>query len=116
VIEHLGLMGTGSTGTNVGIKNCCAQEHSLVSDVLIANVATGIALSDSYAENSGPYSNITMSNVNKCVSIEQGSTGKPIPVTRGFHGLTCTLSSTSNSSAAILIDGSDNSLGGHQHY
>jgi hypothetical protein len=103
VIEDLGLQGNGSVN---GIVNCCAQELSRVNDVFISNVATGLAVTDKYAENSGPYTNITMSNVNVCVSIETGSNGAPI--TRGVHGLTCAVNNTT--SPAILIDSPNNSL------
>jgi hypothetical protein len=105
VVEHLGLQGNGSVN---GIANCCAQELSRVNDVFISNIATGLAITDKYAQNSGPYTNLTMSNVTMCVSIETGTNGAPI--TRGVHGLTCSVSSTSNSAAAIMVDSPNNSL------
>jgi hypothetical protein len=105
IIEHLGLVGNGNVN---GIVNCCAQELSHVNDVSISNVKTGLWISDKYAENSGPYTNLTISGASvACLSIGPGVTAT-IPVTRGIHGLSCSVNNSST--AAITIDGSNNSL------
>lgn len=106
VVEHLALNGNGNTGVN-GIVNCCAQEFSGVNDVKIVGVNVGLALTDKYAQNSGPYTNITMSGVSQCVTIEPGTNGT-ISITRGVHGLTC--STTGTAGSAIEVDTSNNSL------
>lgn len=98
-IEHLGLNG-GSFNVN-GIVNKNGQELSYVQDVAFTSIG-GTALSlNQYSNNSGPYSNLTMSSVGSCVSIN-GSVG-----TRGIHGLNC---STSGTATAIDVEGSNNSL------
>jgi hypothetical protein len=104
VIEHLALNGNGSVN---GIVNCCAQELSRVTDVLIENATTGLNISDKYAENSGPYSNLKILNVNTCLSIGPGATAG-IPNTRGVHGLNCSVNS--GTTPAITIDSPNNTL------
>jgi hypothetical protein len=115
-IEHLGLDGNSSnvTVTN-GIVNYYAQELSYVDDVAFSNIK-GTALSltvpqaqDGNWQNSGPYSNLTMSNVGTCVNIT-GSSTFPFLETRGIHGLNCSTSNSSTSQAAIYVDGPGNSL------
>jgi hypothetical protein len=108
VIEHLGLNGN-NLATN-GINNCCSQELSRVNDVFIQKVTgTGLLLSDFFAENSGPYTNITMSSVAQCVWLKIASGQANIPAgTRGIHGLNC--STTSTSSAAIDVETPNNTL------
>jgi hypothetical protein len=112
VIEHLGLKGSGAANGGYGIVNCCAQEQSRVNDVSISNVKTGLWLSDRYAENSGPYSNLTISGVNTCLAIGPAMTAvsglKTMINSRGVHGMTCAVNG--NSPAAITIDGPNNSL------
>jgi len=77
---------------------------SYVDDVLFSNISEkALWLNGQYAQNSGPYSNLTMSNVGTCVSINGIITD-----TRGVHGLNC--STTASSPAAIYIDGPNNSL------
>jgi hypothetical protein len=107
VIEHLGLNGSGNTSVN-GIVNCCSQEFSRVNDVKIVGVNVGLALTDQYAQNSGPYTNLTMSGVSQCVTIESDYVGRTLIVTRGVHGLSC--STTGTAASAIQIDTSSNSL------
>lgn len=104
VIEHLELNGNGN---QYGIVNCCAQELSRVNDVSISNVKTGLWLSDRFAQNSGPYTNLTISGVNTCLSIGPAMSGNMVN-SRGVHGLQCSVNSTS--SAAITVDGPNNSL------
>jgi hypothetical protein len=105
VIQHLGLSGNGSV---TGIVNCCAQELSRVTDVQITNVTVGLSISDKYAENSGPYSNLSMANVNTCISVEPTIANGPPPNTRGFHGLHCAVNS--GSQPAIMVDTPSNSF------
>jgi hypothetical protein len=108
VIEHLGIIGNLN---EEGIVNCCAQELSRVNDVSISTVTTGLALSDRFAENSGPYTNLTISGVNTCLAIgpalNTGLTG-PMVNSRGVRGLQCSVNSTNT--PAITIDGPNNSL------
>jgi len=113
VIEHLGINVGGPSILGKGIVNCCAQELSRVNDVAISNVATGLALTDISAENSGPYTNLLISNVSKCLSIGPATTIiQPYAPTminsRGVHGLTCL--PVASSTAAITIDGPNNTL------
>ena len=105
-IEHLGL--DGQSQANNGIVNNSAQELSYVEDVAFSNMM-GTALSllgiinsnpHGTSNNSGPYSNLSMSNVGECVNISDNVD------TRGIHGLTCTTSGT----PAIDVEGSNNSL------
>lgn len=111
VIEHLKLVGNGSGSANkpvYGINNCCAQEISSVNDVFITNVVTGLALTDSFSENSGPYTNLLISGTNTCLAIGPSTSGNNMINTRGVHGLSCVVASTST--AAITIDAPNNSL------
>jgi hypothetical protein len=101
VIEHLGLSGSATNG----IVNCCSQERSQVRDVSISGVGTGFYISDKYAENPGPYSDITMSGVGMCLKIGPGSSPQ-LPNTRVIQGLRC----TATSSPAIMIDSPNNRL------
>jgi len=108
VIEHLGLIGDGSGN---GIVNCCAQELSRVNDVSISAVAIGLELSDRFAQNSGPYTNLTISGANTCLKIGPAlnpSVTGPMTNSRGVHGLQCSVNNTSI--AAITVDGPNNSL------
>ncbi len=112
VIEHLAVKGNG-TGANPvnGINNCCAQELSRVNDVSISNVPRGLWLSDSFSENSGPYTNLMISGVNTCLRIGPATTsGNTMVNSRGVHGLTCSATYSSTYTAAITIDGPNNSL------
>ncbi|HXM59846.1 MAG TPA: hypothetical protein VN950_03250 [Terriglobales bacterium] len=109
-IEHLGLNGNSQPGVS-GIVNNNAQELSYVDDVAFSNMlptssgSGGIALylNGQYSFNSGPYTNLIMSNVGTCVWINGPED------TRGIHGLTCK-SLPPTSPAAIYLDSSNNSL------
>jgi hypothetical protein len=110
-IEHLTLDGNSQAAN--GVINYYGEELSYVADVAFRNIP-GTALSltapanqDGSSWNSGPYSNLTMSNVGTCVSLT-GGVGFPLPDTRGIHGLTCTTSVQPLSPAAIVIDGANN--------
>jgi hypothetical protein len=114
-IEHLGLNGLNQSSVN-GIVNTTAQELSYVDDVVFSNIP-GVALSllsnagsssqnGGNSQNSGPYSNLTMSNVGTCVTISADIT---IPFdTRGIHGLNC--STSASLGFAIYLNASNNSL------
>jgi hypothetical protein len=101
-IEHLGLNGLSVSNLN-GIVNKNSQELSRVNDVFLDNI-TGIGLDVEMLKgsNSGPYSNITYSGTGKCLVINGA-------YTRGVHGLNCATSGSSQS-AAIYLDGFNNSL------
>ncbi len=101
-IEHLRLDGQGISGVN-GIVNGFSQERSGLTDISLVNIQ-GTALEIGInASNSGPYSNLTISNVGTCIKIDSGVTH-----TRGIYGLTCT--PTVSSQAAILVDGNNSSI------
>jgi len=116
VIEHLGVNGQGAPDSNdpahqkivSGIVNCCSQELGGVDDVYIQQVGIGLEVSDEGAQDSGPYTNIAMSNVGQCVVFQGGSVGVP-PGTRGVHGLTCITTGLS-ANAAIVINTPNNSF------
>jgi hypothetical protein len=102
-IEHLGVNGSNIAGVTAGIKNGFSQEKSWVNDVAFTNIANiALDIENSNAFNSGPYTNLTMSNVGTCLKI------KSFP-TRGVHGLTCSTTGSS-SGAAIYLDAINNSL------
>jgi hypothetical protein len=110
-IEHLTLDGNNQAAN--GVINYYGEELSYVADVAFKNIP-GTALSlttpanqDGSSWNSGPYSNLTMSNVGTCVSLT-GAAGFPLPDTRGIHGLTCATTNQPVSPAAIVIDGANN--------
>jgi hypothetical protein len=114
-IEHLGLNGNGLTSLTSGVFNQYSQELSHLDDVAFANIP-GVALNimgapmGSGAENTGPHTKLTMTNVGTCVKIAAFGGGiTPLANTRGIHGLSCTLSSSS-SGAAIYVDAPNNSL------
>jgi hypothetical protein len=108
-IEHLRIDGTGGGQNLSGIVNYWGQELSYVEDVAFSNLSgtaltlygntAGNNLSYS-ANNSGPYSNLTMTGVNHCLNIN-GTYG-----TRGVHGLYC----SSKGSPAIYVDAPNNTL------
>jgi hypothetical protein len=101
-VEHLTLIGNGVSGLG-GILNQFSQELSYVNDVSFTNfLGTELTVATQNAVNSGPYSNLTMSNVGTCVNINS-TYG-----TRGIHGLTCTL--RTSSTAGVLVDGSNNNI------
>jgi hypothetical protein len=110
-VEHLTLDGNNQTIT--GILNQNSQDHTSVNHVTLYRIlGTGLSLgvnpSGGDASNSGPYSNINYDTgssgafASTCASIN-GLSG-----TKGIHGLTCT--STPDSSHAILLDSSNNTL------
>jgi len=108
-LKHLTLDG-GSGNASTLLANKASQEQSYVDDVMMQGLnATGTGLliigQDNaklgYADNSGPYSNISFSGAGTCVNI-QGTYG-----TRGIHGLTCVGTGTGT---AVKVDGSNNSI------
>jgi hypothetical protein len=113
-VENLTLDGQGGQSIN-GITNGFSQDFSSVNHVsLYQIVGKGLVIQNSStgnANNSGPYSSITFDT--------GGATSTTSTVcaqifdlsgTHGIHGLSCT-SESSDPSAAILLDSSNNSLG-----
>jgi hypothetical protein len=82
-----------------------------VNDVAFTRITgIGLEVTNITAADSGPYSNLTMSNTSTCLQISAGNA--PLPLlytTRGVHGLTCSLSTTSPG-PAISLDAPNNSL------
>jgi hypothetical protein len=112
-IEHLKLTNSNA-GSYDGIDNECSQASSYVNDVGITNMTgTGLKIG-SGAANSGPYTNLAFVAVtgqscsggsSPCVDIEAQ--------TRGLHGVTCLgdqQTSTTQQSAGILVNASNNSI------
>jgi hypothetical protein len=108
-VENLTLDGKAQSGD--GITNQFAQNNSYVNHVRIYQIlGTGLNISTTGANNSGPYSNITFDtggysglSSTVCASIN-GTTS-----TYGIHGLTCH-SETNDANAAVLLDSSNNSI------
>jgi hypothetical protein len=101
-IEHLEI--NGSNRNISGIYNANSQEKSYVNDVMftnLGNIALDIETPGTF--NSGPYTNLTMTNVGTCLKIMSNPT-------RGVHGVTCSTNTSGLSSAAIYVDGINNSL------
>jgi hypothetical protein len=61
-----------------------------------------------FAQNSGPYTNLTISAVNTCLAIGPAMHGNIMVNSRGVHGLQCSVN-TANT-PAITVDGPNNSL------
>jgi hypothetical protein len=107
-IEHLRLDGGSGNGPLIGVDNAYSEELSYVNDVALTNLGgIGLRLRSSglsgvSAVNSGPYSDIYYSGSGTCAKIN-GTYD-----TRGIHGLTCNM--TGSSSAAVYVDGSNNSI------
>jgi hypothetical protein len=124
----LKLDAQGQTNTGVdGIYNANSEELSFVQHVSMINIAntkSGLYLSsvpapapparnNGTSSHSGPYSDISVTvlgTTSKCVNIfgATGSQGYVIPEPRGIHGLTC--AGTSNTGAAIYLDGNNVSI------
>jgi hypothetical protein len=108
-VENLTLDGQAQAVD--GIINQNAQTNSYVDHVRIYQIlGTGLNISTTGANNSGPYSNILFdtggysgASSTVCASIN-GTTG-----TYGIHGLTCH-SETNDANAAVLLDSSNNSI------
>ncbi len=116
-IEHLGLDGSGSTGPTNGIVNQFAEELSFVNDVALDNLSgTALVLkggANGQSTNSGPYTGITSHtslSTSVCVSIDGGNTSGGFADTRGIHGLSCVSTASPMNTAAVTLDGSNNSL------
>jgi hypothetical protein len=97
----------GGNQTIDGIVNSASQDLSYAKNVVIYDVlGPGLKISGN-ANNSGPYANITYDtgglNGTACASIYNVAGG-----THGLHGVTCI--SSNDSSVAILLDSSNNTL------
>lgn len=114
VVAEMFLEGNGSsiTATVDGIDNAFAGEFSQVESVTISDfTGNGLliqgAVASGLADSSGPYSDLTISNINAdptsttaCITIEAQ--------THGIHGLTCTSNATPT--AGVYLDGSGNTI------
>jgi hypothetical protein len=106
-VENVVLDGQGNAVN--GIENQAAGDRSYVDNVSLFQIrGTGLQI-DTGANGSGPYTNITFdlgiyggASSTHCASINNAWT-------RGIHGLTC-ISSNNDPPAAVLLDGSNNSL------
>jgi hypothetical protein len=122
-VERLSLDGNGVSGLNInGIVNQYSQELSSVRDVGFSDFAggfgsstgTGLIIKGVLAQNSGPYSDLTMTNVGTCVALEPGpfpsvSGSFSPPQTRGIHGINC-VAASSTTSAGIYVDTCNNTI------
>jgi hypothetical protein len=94
-----------------GIVNQFSQTNTYVDHVTLYQIlGTGLLISGSGANDSGPYTNITFDTggysgapSTACAQIYQTAG------TRGIHGLKCK-SETSDANAAVLLDASNNSI------
>jgi hypothetical protein len=112
-ISDVMLEGNSDT-TLVGIANTNSQELSYVNHVnLYGILGTGLSITTTQAQNSGPYSNIVCnpassyaSGASVCVDING------VGDTRGIHGLTATAPSTGSTgpTAAVLLDSNNNTI------
>ena len=108
-VENLTLDGQAQAVD--GIINQYAQNNSYVDHVRIYQIlGTGLNISTTGANNSGPYSNILFDtggysglSSTVCASING------VTSTQGIHGLTCH-SETNDADAAVLLDSSNNSI------
>jgi hypothetical protein len=106
------LMVNGNEQNISGIVNSWTGEQSYVNNVSIREVdGTGLFIG-SGANNSGPYTNLSITSVlsgvtaTACVKIEGAST-------RGIHGMTCTsdyIESTGGPTAGVYLDGDNNTI------
>jgi hypothetical protein len=111
-ISDVMLEGNSDTSL-VGIANTSSQELSYVHNVnLYGILGTGLSITTSQAQNSGPYSNIvcnpaaSYATASVCVNINGPED------TRGIHGLTATAPSSGSTgpTAAVLLDASNNTI------
>jgi hypothetical protein len=105
-VEDLTLQ--GSTGVS-GIINGRSQESSYVRRVNMYQIpGTGLKVWN-LAQNSGPYSDIRFDTTGATTSATGTQCAQVLGVpTRGIHGLTCISNTVPN--AAVLLDGSNNSI------
>jgi hypothetical protein len=103
------LMLDGGNQSIIGILNNNAQELSYVNRVNLHDITgTGLQISGTQAQNSGPYSNITFSPGTSAVAATVCVQIRQVLDTRGVHGLTCTSDGTPN--VAVLLDSNNNSI------
>ncbi len=109
-VENLNLDGLGWTIN--GILNQYSGSNTYVDHVSLYQIlGTGLSISSTSANNSGPYSHITFNtgsfdgdSSTVCASIN-GTTG-----TQGIRDLSCAAGTNAESSAAVLLDAPNNSL------
>jgi hypothetical protein len=106
-VENLTLDGQGYAVN--GIMNQYAQDLSYADHVNLYRI-TGIGLIVSTsASNSGPYSNITFDTGGTGISSTTCAQINGLSATHGIHGLAC-IAETSDSTAAIYLDSSNNTI------
>jgi hypothetical protein len=107
-LEHLKLMGSGSTNLN-GIVNYNAQNGSYVNDVELIQIGGVGLLITSGAKGSGPYSNI---NFNANTSAASPACVEIQAEVQGLHGITCIGSANVSvvGQAGIYLDASNTTI------
>ena len=115
VVASMLLEGSGQTLN--GIVNTNSGGASYVDHVNLHQIeGTGLQVSGSFAQDSGPYSNIACSAENACspntTCVQIGDSSSEPSSTRGVHGLTCTAGCTGSSQAlaAVTLDSSGNTI------
>jgi hypothetical protein len=117
-VEHLTVNSQASTAVN-GIYNAYAGDQSYVNDIALTNMSlTGVIVAsltgESFAIDSGPYSNINFVSNGSSTACQSGS---PCPAcvqlnvqTRGVHNLTCIGSAYTKYAgvAGLYVDASNN--------
>jgi hypothetical protein len=111
-LQDVMLSGPSTAQSVIGILNKCAQETSYVERVNLYQIeGTGLSISGSQAQNSGPYANITCnpgsnwSSSTACVEING------VGDLRGIHGFTGTATASSSGPlAAIYLDSNNNTI------
>ena len=107
-VADLALSGQNLAGLS-GISNTQSQDMSTVRNVVMSNISgTGLSVSGSGAQNSGPYSDILFANASPvlatvCADFNGVST-------HGILGLSCSATGGTKPTVAVLLDGSNNSL------
>jgi hypothetical protein len=100
--------GTSPLGS-IGVLNTNAEEESLLQNVNIHGCYTGLRVGTSYAQNSGPYTNIgigfagTSGAGTKCLLAGDPSVNSVLNVT--FRGISCGGGGTANSTYGISLSG-----------
>jgi hypothetical protein len=103
------LMLDGNNQNVVGILNSHSQEQTYVERVSLHDITgTGLEISGSQAQNSGPYSDLAISPGSSAVAGTVCVQILSVGDTRGIHGLSCTADGTPN--AGVLIDSNNNTI------
>jgi hypothetical protein len=102
----------GSVGISgsIGVLNTNAEEESLLQNVNTHGCYTGVQVGTSYAQNSGPYTNLGMSFVNttgpgtQCLVVADPAASASY-INATFRGISCGGGGSANSTNAINISG-----------